>query len=314
MATQLGCRGEGERLRKANGSVRKREGERPRVDCYYLLALKAMPPNEKPQEEVISAFQEKLRASRKVTILTGAGVSAESGIPTFRGEGGLWRKYNAMDLVTPEAFEKDPALVWQFHHNRREVAGRCLPNPGHFALAELEERLVGEGKDFTLLTQNVDGLHQAAGSKKVVEMHGSLWRLKEFSERRFAEGYSWEDRTMPLAPALDGVCGSDFDTEGKDIPVSDLPHKDGVLLRPAVVWFGEDLDPDTRADCRRALANCDLLMVIGTSSTVLPASSFAFEVRMLGGAVAEFNLEPSTESDYCILGPSGRTLPKALDY
>ena len=132
-------------------------------------------------------FHAVLRSCRNVVILTGAGVSAESGIPTFRGAGGLWREYSAVDLATPEAFAANPGLVWEFYHHRRESISRCKPNAGHYAIAAFQRKVAASGGTCTVITQNIDRLHQAAGARDVVEMHGSLWLLKPVHWKGFIE-------------------------------------------------------------------------------------------------------------------------------
>lgn len=196
--------------------------------------------------------------------LTGAGVSAESGVPTFRGEGGLWESYRAEDLATPDAFERDPELVWRFYSWRRQLVHDCQPNSAHILLAEIEDQ-VG---DFTLLTQNIDGLHQEAGSRAVVELHGSLWRLKC---TRCAE--KWTDRTVPLEKAIPKCpeCGG--------------------LARPNVVWFKEALEKRILRKAYEAVTKANTLLVIGTSAVVEPAASMPRLAKHEGATVVEFNLE-----------------------
>ena len=239
-------------------------------------------------ESGIRELREKLWKARRVAVLTGAGISAESGVPTFRGEGGLWKKFRAVDLATPEAFSKDPELVWEFYNWRRELIAPLGPNPGHIALAEIERRL---SPNFTLITQNVDGLHKKAGSRNIIELHGNLWHVRCTHCHNLHE-----DRTTPLPrlPACDS-CGS--------------------LLRPHVVWFGESLDPKILNSAFSAIENCDLMLVIGTSGTVQPAASMGVEAKRNGATVAEINLEPTPYSNIysiSILGKSGEILPRLL--
>ena len=181
-------------------------------------------------------------AQARVLALTGAGVSAESGVPTFRGPGGLWRQYRAEDLATPEAFARDPKLVWEWYAWRRETIAGLSPNAAHVALAAMERRLPG----FRLATQNVDGLHAAAGSHRVLELHGSLWRLRCVGCGRVAE-----DRQVPL-PELPPRCAC------------------GKLLRPDVIWFGETLPQAAVAEAVTAARSADVVLVIGTSSARVP--------------------------------------------
>ena len=167
----------------------------------------------------------KLTGASRVAVLTGAGISAESGVPTFRGEGGLWKQYRAEDLATPRAFAKDPKLVWDWYHWRRGLMAACKPNRAHLALARLEQKL---GAGFTLITQNVDGLHELAGSNNLLEIHGSIWRL-----RCTSCGACGPDRSLELgSPPLCGRCGG--------------------ILRPDVVWFGESLDHGLLARAEQA--------------------------------------------------------------
>eukprot|EP01062_Namystynia_karyoxenos_P051200 TRINITY_DN40109_c0_g1_i1.p1 TRINITY_DN40109_c0_g1~~TRINITY_DN40109_c0_g1_i1.p1 ORF type:complete len:300 (+),score=102.95 TRINITY_DN40109_c0_g1_i1:66-902(+) len=269
----------------------------------------------------VRSFQRALSSAHHVCVLTGAGISAESGVPTFRGPGGLWRQHHAAQLATPEAFAADPALVWEFYSYRRGVVADCAPNKGHLAVTALQRRLATEGKRFGLLTQNVDRLHHQAGlgPRDVTELHGSLWLVKRVGEEGFVEspGRVWEDRTHPIVPALAGRGAPDADSAAlPPIPVGELPHsEDGRLLRPAVVWFGEQLDTAAWGAAAQHIGACDLLVVVGTSSAVYPAAGFAEEVRRRGVPVAEFNLEQtalSGQADYSIRGAAGDLLPDAF--
>jgi NAD-dependent deacetylase len=235
----------------------------------------------------VGDLKEKLWRAKRIVVLTGAGISAESGVPTFRGEGGLWRQYRAMDLATPEAFSRDAKLVWEFYNWRRELLTPLVPNPGHHALAEIERRV----PQFTLITQNIDGLHQKAGSKKMLELHGNIWWVRCTGCENLVE-----DRRVPLPemPACTS-CNS--------------------LLRPHVVWFGEMLDPRVLNAAYEAISNCDLMLVVGTSGTVQPAASMGVQAKRTGATVAEVNLEPTPYSDIydiSISGKSGEILPLLL--
>lgn len=208
-----------------------------------------------------------VEAARSVAVLTGAGVSAESGVPTFRGPEGLWKGRRAETLATPAAFLQDPAEVWAFYRWRIESLRGVEPNPGHAALVRLEARC----ERFWLLTQNVDGLHRAAGSVHVVELHG----------------------TIRVARCI--RCGSERDAEaalaglgGGSIP---LCAACGAHLRPAVVWFGEALPAAALAAAEEAVTGCDLMLVVGTSGIVQPAASFARAARARGAHVIEVNPE-----------------------
>jgi NAD-dependent deacetylase len=238
-------------------------------------------------EDPVRILREKLAGAQRIVVLTGAGISAESGVPTFRGDGGLWRQYRATDLATPEAFARDPALVWEFYNWRRELLAPLEPNPGHAALAELERR----APHFTLITQNIDGLHKKAGSRNIVELHGNIWWV-----RCTGCGRIEEDRRVPL-PGLPACGGC------------------GALLRPNVVWFGEMLDPEILDSAYEAVNNCDAMLVAGTSGTVQPAASMGIHAKRQGAFVAELNLEPTPYSDIyhvSIGGKSGEILPQLL--
>jgi len=239
---------------------------------------------EQSNEGKIRLLKQKLAGCDNVVALTGAGISAESGVPTFRGQGGLWRQYRATDLATPEAFARDSRLVWEFYNWRREVLAPLHPNPGHLALAAMESRFA----HFTLITQNIDGLHQAAGSRKMIELHGNIWWVRCSGCEKVIE-----DRRVPL-PELP-TCGAC-----------------GALLRPHVVWFGEMLDPNILELVSQAIEACQVMMVIGTSGVVQPAASMGATARRRGAFVAEINLEPTPYTgayDLSILGKSGEVLP-----
>jgi NAD-dependent deacetylase len=230
-----------------------------------------------------------LRSATRVAALTGAGVSAESGIATFRGGGGLWEGQRIEDVATPRAFRRDPEHVWRFYNQRRANRRSVRPNPGHVALAELESLLGFER--FTLITQNVDGLHQEAGSRRVLEVHGSLARV----------------RCTQCEKKTD--CGIE--------PLPDLPKCDdcGALLRPDIVWFEESLPPDIWADAELAAATCQCFLVVGTSAVVFPAAGLIFLARSEGAKVIEINLtetEASHAADVGLYGPSGEILPELL--
>jgi NAD-dependent deacetylase len=228
-----------------------------------------------------------LARARDVVALTGAGCSSESGVPTFRGPGGLWRDFRPEDLATPEAFERDPRLVWEWYDWRRGLIAKASPNPGHAALAALESR----GPGLTLITQNVDGLHSLAGSRNLLEIHGSLWRTRCLSCGELREDRETRPRTLP--PRC--PCGG--------------------LLRPDVVWFGESLPADLVHRSLRAIDSCDLMLVIGTSSLVQPAASFADAALDRGVPVVEINLDPtplSGRATHVLQGRSGEILPRLI--
>ncbi|GAV04851.1 SIRT5 [Ramazzottius varieornatus] len=258
------------------------------------------------------SFQAELIKARRIVVLTGAGVSAESGIPTFRGAGGFWGKYSATELATYGAFVRDPSLVWTFYEYRRATVLQTKPNPGHVALAETEAVLENNEKKLTIVTQNIDGLHQRAGSKNVIEIHGSLFKT-ECTKCRKVE----ENLQVPICDALKDARMPDADNEQLKIPEEQLPRcgSCGGLLRPHVVWFGENLDEEVLKRVYQELGSCDLCLVVGTSSVVYPAAMFAPHVAARSVSVAEFNMEltgGADASNYLFLGPSGKTLPEAL--
>jgi NAD-dependent deacetylase len=232
-----------------------------------------------------------LRRAERVAVLTGAGVSAESGVPTFRASDGLWEGHRIEDVATPFGFKKDPRLVWQFYNARRANVKTVRPNPGHFALAAMEG-CWGDG--FTLATQNVDGLHRAAGSRRVLEVHGSLYRTR-------CTG-----------------CGAIRD-RGLDT-LDELPKCDpcGGLLRPDIVWFHEPLPEDVWRQAHAAAEACDVFLVVGTSAVVYPAAGLIQIAKRgrSGAAVIEVNLTPTEASvlaDIGLYGPSGETLPRLCE-
>jgi NAD-dependent deacetylase len=220
-----------------------------------------------------------------VVVLTGAGVSAESGIPTFRGAGGLWRDYRATDLVTPQAFRRDPRLVWEFYDWRRELIAAGEPNPAHHTLALMEQST----PDFTLITQNVDGLHQRAGSQNVLTLHGDIWVV-----RCVACDYRAQDHRVPL-PEIPPRC-----------------PRCGNLLRPDVVWFGETLPADVLRGAWTAASRAALMLVVGTSALVQPAASLPLLAQENGATLIEVNPDETPLSPYAdqhLRGPASAILP-----
>lgn len=260
----------------------------------------------------IDAFKSKLRSARKIAFLTGAGVSAESGIDTFRGAGGLWRRHDVTSLATPEAWDKDPGLVWEFFNHRRQTMLPCEPNPAHRALAALEARWQQAGGTFTLLTQNIDGLHEASGSRNVVRMHGSIWQV-----RCLACGEVVDNRDVPITPAFEGSGSPDPDTGARRFTEADLPHCPcGGVQRPHVVWFGEMLASKDLVASADAIDKCQVLVVVGTSAVVYPAAGLVPLAKRYGTVVAEVNVEPSGVSGLCdffFQGKAGEVLPSLLD-
>ncbi len=230
-----------------------------------------------------------LRAARHVAVLTGSGISAESGVPTFRdAQTGLWAKYRPEELATPEAFRRNPRLVWEWYEWRRGLVAKAAPNPGHLALAELERRV----PRLTLATQNVDGLHQQAGSRGVIELHGNIRRAKCFEENVVVEAWPTTSNAPPHCPR----CGG--------------------LLRPDVVWFGEALPRPALAAAVEAAQTCDLFFAIGTSALVQPAASLPLEAIQRGVPTVEINADvtPLTPHvTHALRGRAGEVLPVLLN-
>ena len=229
-------------------------------------------------------MREWIEAAGSVAVLTGAGISAESGVPTFRGDNGLWREHKPEDLATPEAFARDSNLVWEWYNWRRERVATARPNAGHQALVKLEIRK----RNFTLITQNVNGLHDAAGSGKILKLHGDIWRL-----RCTQCGSNWPDRRAPL-PTLPPHCAC------------------GGLARPDVVWFGEPLPPGMMLEAEHAVQSADVLLVVGTSAVVYPAAGLIPLAKSQGCKVIEINPKttPFSEmADRSLRGPAGEILP-----
>ena len=229
-----------------------------------------------------------LRAARYIAVLTGAGVSAESGIPTFRdAQVGLWAQYRPEDLATPEAFERNPKLVWDWYVWRGEIVRGARPNPGHYALAEMQRRV----SQSSLITQNVDGYHQLAGSTDIIELHGNILRTKCSRENIVIDEWAATDNTPPPCPRC------------------------GAYLRPDVVWFGEMLPPGALEAANQAAKACDVFISIGTSGLVEPAASLAHVALNHGAAVVEIN--PTTTSltsraTFVLQGASGVVLPMLI--
>ena len=228
-----------------------------------------------------------LAKATRVAVLTGAGISAESGVPTFRGDGGLWKDYKAEDLATPEAFVKDPRLVWEWYNWRRELIAKVLPNAAHKALVQLEIR----HREYTLITQNVDGLHDRAGSGRMLKLHGDIWRM-----RCTVCGANWPDRRAPL-PKIPPHCAC------------------GGLARPGVVWFGEPLPDGMMKEAEHAAGAAEVFLVIGTSAVVYPAAGLVPYAKHGGARVIEINTDdtPFTSLVDCALrGPAGVLLPQLV--
>jgi len=235
----------------------------------------------------VQELKTRLAGARAVALLTGAGISADSGVPTFRGADGLWRTYRAEDLATPEAFAHDPRLVWEWYNWRRELIATKSPNAAHYALVELERRV----EHFWLITQNVDGLHPAAGARKLSEIHGNIWKV-----RCTQCGHVGTNRAVP-------------------IPILPRCPTCNGLLRPHIVWFGESLGPADLEHSLAAVRSCEVLLLVGTSGIVYPAASFASLAKEAGALVAEVNLDPTpnTQSvDIAIQGRAKDIVPELL--
>jgi len=238
---------------------------------------------------MITKAVEILKSTKSLFLLTGAGISAESGIPTFRGADGLWKNYSATDLATPEAFRKDPALVWEWYHWRQNIISKAEPNPAHYAVVDLEKKL----ERFLLLTQNVDNLHRHAGSKNVLEIHGNIFRTRCL------------------------ICGEIANYQEPSEPAnSTLPKcACGGSLRPDVVWFGEAIPQDIWQNSLDFLSRADAALICGTSGIVWPAAAIP-EIAQRGNIkTIEINLEPTAVSsivDVSIHGKAGEILPKIV--
>lgn len=229
-----------------------------------------------------------LRSAQKVAVLTGAGISAESGVPTFReAQTGLWAQYDPQQLATPHAFRENPRLVWEWYAWRRKLVTDAAPNAGHYALAQLAARLPG----LTLITQNVDGLHQRAGSQDVIELHGNLTRTKCFENEHAVETWPETAEVPPRCPICNG------------------------RLRPDVVWFGENLPQLALQSAIRAAAACDLFLTVGTSAIVQPAASLPLTALENNVPTVEINPQATPITpyiDFVLNGPAGEILPALI--
>jgi NAD-dependent deacetylase len=230
-----------------------------------------------------------LLGSRKVVIFTGAGMSKDSGIETFRGPGGIWERFNSEDLATVDGFLRDPVLVWKWYEHRRQQVSALEPHEGYDALIEME----GLFDEVVTVTQNIDGLHGISGADRVIELHGNIWKVRCSVEDRPA----WEDRR----------------TQIDDLP----PHCErcGGLLRPHVVWFGEPLDRMDVLAANIECNGCDAMLVVGTSGIVYPAAGFPWLAKGHGARIVEVNIEPTpiTEfADVTLLGPAQEVLPELV--
>jgi NAD-dependent deacetylase len=232
-------------------------------------------------DDSIAQLAGRIKSGSRLSVLTGAGVSAASGVPTFRGSEGLWKSYSPQQLATPEAFRKDPKLVWEWYDWRRTLISKCRPNAAHLVLAKWSRRYRG----FTLITQNVDGLHEKAGTANVIRFHGSIWEVFCLNHCASSPAH-WIYDTVPL-PSIPPSC----------------PYCGG-LIRPGVVWFGEGIDTDVLS---RSIAatDCDVFMTVGTSALVYPAAGLASEARRKGAFTVEINLEETPASEMVDLSLQG---------
>lgn len=226
----------------------------------------------------------RIRAAGRVCVLTGAGVSAESGVPTFRGAGGMWEKYDFSKLATPMGFREDPRLVWEWYQLRQREIKKASPNPAHETIAEMERCF----DSFFVITQNIDGLHRRAGNKNIIELHGSIWRMR---------------------------CTRDGTVTDVEAPVEEIPPlcHCGSLMRPDVVWFGEQLSQESLERSSEIARECEVMFVIGTSAVVYPAAALPALTKNSGGLVIEVNLEPTDITSYAdasCFGPAGEVLPE----
>jgi len=238
--------------------------------------------------DLLAEVADVLRSGPRLAVLTGSGISAESGIPTFRGKEGLWKEFRAEDLATPAAFERDPRLVWEWYDWRRGIIGTREPNPAHLVLARWEKRFPG----FALITQNVDGLHRKAGSGAVLELHGNIWETRCTSEGTVAES---PETPLPEIPPRCPACGA--------------------LLRPNVVWFGEPLPAEILQKAYEASGACGVMIVVGTSALVQPAASLPLLAAGRGARIVEINPDATpltAAADFSLRGKAGEILP-AID-
>jgi NAD-dependent deacetylase len=235
--------------------------------------------------DIPDSLIEAVRTSSRIVALTGSGISAESGVPTFRdAQTGLWSRFNPEELATPEAYARNPRLVWEWYAHRRELVRRAVPNAGHHALVEMERRV----PDWILVTQNVDGLHQRAGSGRVLELHGNIHRTQCFENNHPVDQWPETDEVPPRCP----LCGG--------------------RLRPAVVWFNENLPERILDQAFAAADRSEVFLSVGTSSLVYPAAQLPHQAADHGALLVEINPEPTPLSprvDFSLRGPAGRLLP-----
>jgi NAD-dependent deacetylase len=256
------------------------------AEGWFILGI----GGRKPMMEIRipKDIRERFTSAKRVAVLTGAGVSAESGVETYRGQDGTWSKVRIDEVATPQAFTRDPLKVWRYYNERRVYLAKVNPNPAHFALAAMERHF----ENFVLITQNVDGLHAKAGSKNIIELHGNLWKV------------------------IDTATGEEsFNYEA---PFEEIPPRsnDGHLLRPGVVWFGEMLPEGAMERAGDAASGCEVFLVVGTSAVVYPAAALPLYAKRAGAMVLEFTLQPTEISDlvdHSFQGKAGETLPPFLE-
>jgi len=230
----------------------------------------------------------RLKSSKNVGSVCGAGISQESGVPTFRGEEGLWKKYKPEELANFDAFIKNPELVWEWYNYRKKLISEVEPNPGHYALSEMENLF----DNFLIITQNVDNLHRKAGSRNLIEIHGNIMSSKCIKCNRRYNDLPFHENVISVPKC-----------------------KCGGIIRPEVIWFGELIPEDLLRRCYEFLKECQLLFVIGTSGFVYPAASFPLIAKENGAYLVEINSEETNISymmDEILLGPSGKILPEIV--
>ena len=243
-----------------------------------------------PDDSTVTRARDMLSGARRVAVLTGAGISVESGLPAYRGGSGMWTGFSMKEYASPEGFAADPEKVWDWHNQRRLALAQVRPNPGHAALAELERQIAARGGQFTLATQNVDGLHQAAGSRNVLELHGTILAVKcSRCEAARHIGFA---------------------------PIQGVPRCDcGGLMRPDIVWFGEALPPDVWEAAYRAASGCEVFLTVGTSAVVYPAAGLIEIAAASGARTVEVNPERTAVSntvDFALCGNAGDVLPRLI--
>jgi NAD-dependent deacetylase len=255
----------------------------------------AEPALDSALREQVEALAPKLAAARCIVVSTGAGVSAESGVPTFRdAQTGLWAKYDPVMLASIDGFRRDPATVWKWYDERRQTIRHVQPNPGHYALARWENAWRSAGREFQLITQNIDDLHGLAGSREIIELHGNIWWVRPLNGA-MSEAFRLDDCPLPEHPPHDAQ---------------------GQVLRPHVVWFGEQLDRLNVEAAFDYAERCDALLVAGTSAVVFPAAALPGYALRNGAIVVEVNphaTEFSRQASACLRAPSGVALPALVE-